>query len=539
MAIISLTIRSMKKLIILLLAFVPLGIFAQDSQRVYTLKNDNINNSYADIGNTFLVDNEVVFTSPKRGLADNRDKNSRKTFLDPPVEEVTEDELIIINENLFEDKDFNIQVGMVSFTKDKKTVFFSVNRKIKNRKREDEKEVKIKSSVNLQLFKASVNEKGEWVNLEMLPFNSNRFSTGQPVLNQDDTKLYFVSDGPESLGRTDIFVVDLYEDGTYGKPVNLGPKINTREREIFPFIDKENILYFSSDVYNGRGDLDVFVCKIFDNTISTPIKLGATVKGGKDNITYHMTEEKYRGYFSTIRQTGNTADDYIYTSTASSQVNFECQQEISGIVKNVDTYELLPNVQIMLFDNNDKKLGSFLSNETDASFTFKQSCNTTVKLKGYLDGYLIGELDIKTINDLNADPMEIVMNMSVDPSSEIGLMVDTPEVKDTDCLQNVISSIEIDQFTESNEDSTKSSHYDFKSNNQVYTVQIGAFLHNAQTDKYVNLTSMFNHLYNDGFNRYYSGVFDSYVEAVNYLNLIKKDGYNDAFVVGLKGEKRL
>jgi hypothetical protein len=50
---------------------------------------------------------------------------------------------------------------------------------------------------------------------------------------------------------------------------------------------------------------------------------------------------------------------------------------------------------------------------------------------------------------------------------------------------------------------------------------------------------MFNHLYNDGFNRYYSGVFESYAEAVNYLKLMKKDGYDDAFVVGLKGEKRL
>lgn len=538
MATISLTIRSMKNLIIILLAFVPVGIFAQDSQGVYTLKNDGVNNSYADIENTFLGDNKVVFASPKGGLADNRDENSGKTYSHPPIEELTKDDLLLMNENLLKDNDFNIQVGMVSFTKDKKTVFFSVNRKIKNKKREDEKEVKIKSSVNLQLFKAGVNEKGEWVNLEMLPFNSNRFSTGQPVLNHDDTKLYFVSDGPESLGRTDIFVVDLYEDGTYGKPVNLGPEINTREREIFPFIDKGNVLYFSSDVYNGRGDLDVFVCKIFDNTISAPIKLGASMNGGKDYLTYYMTEEKYRGYFSTIRQTGDKGDDYIYASTPSSPVDFECQQEISGVVKNVDTHELLPNVQIMLFDNNDKKLGSFLSNETDASFTFKQTCNTTLKLKGYLDGYLIGELDIKTINDLNADPKEIVMSMSVDPSSKVDLIVESPEQKNTEALHSAINTVEIAQSTESIEDSVSSSHYDFNGNNKVYTVQIGAFLRNAQTDIYVNLTSLFNHQYDDGFNRYYSGVFASYTEAVNYLKLMKKDGYVDAFVVGLKGEKR-
>ena len=501
----------MKKLIILLLALIPVGIIAQDSKAVYTIKNDNVNNTYAEIGNTFSENNKVVFTSPLAELTYNPVKNIDKTFLVPPREEVTEDDLIIIK-NLLEDPDFNLQEGMVSFTKDRKTVYFSVNRKIMSKKSKKEQEVKIKGSVNLQLFKASVNENDDWVNLEMLPFNGNRFSTGQPFLNQDDTKLYFVSDGPESLGRTDIFVVDLNKDGTYGKPMNLGPKINSREREIFPFIDRDNVLYFSSDVYNGRGELDVFASKIFDNTISTPIKLDVPENRGKDS--------------------------YIYAFTASSKIDFECQQEISGIVKNLDTNILLPDVQIILFDNNDKRLLSLLSDETDATFSFKQTCNTSFKLKGYLDGYLIGELDIKTVNDLNSDPIEIVMNMSIDPSNENGLMVNSPKVNGTDGFQNELSTIEIDQSNDSIEDSVTSLHYDFNGNNQVYTVQVGAFLQSAQTDKYVNLTSLFNHLYDDGFTRYYSGIFESYVEAVNYLKLMKKDGYDDAFVVGLKGEKR-
>ena len=103
---------------------------------------------------------------------------------------------------------------------------------------------------------------------------------------------------------------------------------------------------------------------------------------------------------------------------------------------------------------------------------------------------------------------------------------------------NVNSTVEADQFPESNAVSVTSYHYDFNSNKQVYTVQIGAFLGNAQIDKYVNLNSLFDHLYDDGFTRYYSGIFESYAEAANYLQQIKKSGYNDAFVVGLDGEKR-
>jgi hypothetical protein len=49
---------------------------------------------------------------------------------------------------------------------------------------------------------------------------------------------------------------------------------------------------------------------------------------------------------------------------------------------------------------------------------------------------------------------------------------------------------------------------------------------------------LFNQRYDDGFNRFYSGVFESYEEALSHLDQMKKEGYNDAFVLGLQGEKR-
>jgi len=72
----------------------------------------------------------------------------------------------------------------------------------------------------------------------------------------------------------------------------------------------------------------------------------------------------------------------------------------------------------------------------------------------------------------------------------------------------------------------------------VYTVQIGAFHGNAEKDKYIQLSSMFNHVYKDGYNRYFSGIFESHEEASNYKELLKKNGFKDSFVVGLLGETR-
>jgi len=72
----------------------------------------------------------------------------------------------------------------------------------------------------------------------------------------------------------------------------------------------------------------------------------------------------------------------------------------------------------------------------------------------------------------------------------------------------------------------------------VYFMQIGAFQENVKTGTYTDSAGLFNHRYEDGFNRFYSGVFKSNKEALAHLKKMKKDGYNDAFVIGLKGSER-
>ena len=527
----------MKKLVILFLVMVSFGAFAQNASFAYQIKNGEVNDSYADAGTAFSGDNIEVLSLASEGPAYDKEGYGSSVYLDPDGVEFAKEESVMIREKVLDDPSFILKDAMVSFSKDKKTVFFSVNRKIKSKKDKNEEAVKIKSAVHLQLFKANINEKGEWVNLEMLPFNGNHFSTGQPYLNQDDTKLYFVSDGPESLGRTDIFVVDINEDGTYGTPVNLGPEINSEEREIFPFINQDNVMYFSSDVSNKKGDLDVFVSKIFDNTMSAPIKLEATVNAEKLDFQVPAVNEKENEPFLSDVQAGKRVED-LYAFAASIPVTFECQQEISGTVRNMDTQELLPNVEIILYDGNNNQLQSLLSGAGDATFSFKQSCNTTYTLKAYLNGYLTGELDIQTVNDLNAAPMEIVMHMSEAPVVETDQVAEVTEITSPEEDLSVTTAVEAASDETSNEETVAGSQYNFTSDKQVYTVQIGAFKANAETDKYSHVTGLFNHLYDDGFNRYYSGVFGSYLEAQTHRDQIKKEGYHDAFVVGLKGEER-
>ena len=60
-----------------------------------------------------------------------------------------------------------------------------------------------------------------------------------PALSPDEKTLYFVSDMPGTVGASDLFMVSINEDRTFGTPQNLGPNINTEARETFPYITSE------------------------------------------------------------------------------------------------------------------------------------------------------------------------------------------------------------------------------------------------------------------------------------------------------------
>ncbi len=385
----------MKKLMTMMLVVVPFGMMAQSAQEVYAVTDDIFNMSYADLGNTF-TDEEKSIDAP---------------ILSVSSEDASDDDMFKVDDLLLADPDFDIQENMISYTKDQTTVYFSANRTIKA----NETEVKIKKSVQLQMFKANITENGEWENLEMLPFNSKKHSTGYPALNQDETKLYFVSDGPESTGKTDIFMVDLLKEGTYGKPENLGSKINTAERELSPFVDDSNVLYFASDIETAGDELNVFASELIDNKPSTRIKLDVQATDSKED---------------------------------------------------------------------------------------------------YIAAYKAVDAEVKMLAEKEAN------------------------LRDMEILQEAESLANIARIEEDFKDALSGVAYDFSSDNVMYTVQIGAFLKNVKTSDYADSSVLFNHRYDDGYNRFYSGVFESQEKALAHLTEMKKEGYDDAFVLGLTGKKR-
>ncbi len=401
----------MRKYLAMMLLCCATFLTAQTTPGKHSVKLLDVNTKEADFGVAFLGKDKIVFASPsdKVTIIKRVWRENGQAYLDLYMGDVDSLGGIINKRKLEGEANRKLHEASLVFTKDLKTVYFSANNY-----NEKEKSIRGKKGFdNIQLYKASVNKEGLWSNITKLPFNSDDFQSGLPSLNVDETKLYFVSDREGGFGKTDIYVVDIRNDGTYGDPVNLGPKINTEEREMFPFMSDDNILYFSSTGHAGYGNLDVFASKIFDNTVSTPLNLEAPINSPKDDFAYILKEELQKGYFSSNRADGK-GDDDIYYFSEDDELFIECLQTVSGVVKDKETQALMPGTIVQVLDMDGNQLQITAASEEDASFSFKLPCNTDYQLVAMSDGYLKLETPVKTVNDLEAPDLVQDLEMAQD-----------------------------------------------------------------------------------------------------------------------------
>ncbi len=108
----------------------------------------------------------------------------------------------------------------------------------------------------------------------------------QPSISPDGLTLYFSSRRFGSIdGSEDIWVAYKNTDGSWGRPVTLGPQINTGGSERSPFIAADGrTLYFSSNGRPGFGGHDIFMTRKHDDgTWTEPVNLGSPINTSGDD----------------------------------------------------------------------------------------------------------------------------------------------------------------------------------------------------------------------------------------------------------------
>lgn len=114
-----------------------------------------------------------------------------------------------------------------------------------------------------------------------------------------DGSLYFTSDRPGGLGRSDVYRAQRQPDGTFAEPVNLGPPINTEHSEGDTFVaPDEAYLIVASSRPGGFGQSDLHVSfRQPDGSWGELVNLGETINSDQTDYCPMVTPDgKYLFY---------------------------------------------------------------------------------------------------------------------------------------------------------------------------------------------------------------------------------------------------
>ena len=356
---------------------------AKNSGR-YELSPFAYNSPYSDFAPSFYNDG-VIFSSDRDtgNLARYRSTWNAKDFLD--LYKVNVDSSSINSVAKFGEKiNTRLHESTSIITNDGKTLYFTRNNFNDGKYVKDEKGV-----IRLKIFRAQLVD-GIWSNIEELSFNDDSYSVAHPALSPDQKTLYFASDMPGTLGESDIFKVAINEDGSFGKPINLGDNINTEARETFPFVTSEGVLYLSSDGHLGLGGLDIFATKITDEKFDGIVaNVGEPVNSKMDDFTFVFKEDTRTGYFASNRAGGQGADD-IYKLLETIPLALECHQEITGTVRDKITNAVLVGATIKVIDENNEEILSAIT-DSEGNYSLLIDCNKGNFVRAMTQGYVPAE----------------------------------------------------------------------------------------------------------------------------------------------------
>jgi outer membrane protein OmpA-like peptidoglycan-associated protein len=282
----------------------------------YKMKKLAINNSNPVIGMTLFEDEQVLIS------AVNLEKNKNieeSPFLDVYQCKLNDSHEFVQPKMLDKKVNSKYHDGPVFYSFAERKLYIT-RTNIKNGKPVRDKN----GNVNLKLYAASF-ENGNWSSAQELKMNDDNFSTGHASISPDGQTMYFVSTKVDGFGGSDIYQCFKTTNG-WSDPINLGPNINTAGNEMFPFIDQNGMLYFSSDGHAGLGGLDIFRSERKNEIWTSAINMGAPVNSVMDDFALVYDSENDDGYFCSNR--GGKGDDDLYSYK---HVNIE-RMTITGLI---------------------------------------------------------------------------------------------------------------------------------------------------------------------------------------------------------------
>ncbi|WP_114491819.1 OmpA family protein [Candidatus Ulvibacter alkanivorans] len=361
-----------------------------EARQAYSAKNmEEINSKYSEFGGT-VIGKDFYFSSARN--------TSRKKYGwdEQPYLDIYKADIVggtVKNASLV-DGEINTKYheGNVAITADGKRMYFDRNDYFEG---DYDKSSEGVNQINLY-YAELIN--GEWQDIHSVDFNSDEYSTGHPALSPDGNTLYFVSDMPGGKGGSDIYKVSISADGSLGTPTRLSDVINTEGKEVFPYVDANGTLYFSSDGHLGIGLLDVFMAEANGNSFDTPVNMGVGVNSEDDDFAFKYDPNTKEGYVSSNRQGGKGSDD-IYAIKENEK---PCEVTINVQVINEYTDEPIREARVDLYDMFENRLSSRTA-DASGNAVLLAECDKKHIIQAFMRDFEPGVVEVSEANDTTLD----------------------------------------------------------------------------------------------------------------------------------------
>lgn len=210
----------------------------------------------------------------------------------------------------------NVNEGEATFTADGSMIFFTRCDESENQTRGCAIYTSTRALPQIEEGKKSKKKKKsdteeqntDWGTPVKLNLGDTMYNYMYPAISEDGLTLYFSSNMPGGMGGYDLWKAKRASvNDDFGKPVNMGSKINTEGLEGFPMVYGDSVLYFSSNGLPGMGGLDMFRYNLKGGKNAKAENLGVPLNSSMDEMSivyYPQDEDNYmmeRGYFSSNR----------------------------------------------------------------------------------------------------------------------------------------------------------------------------------------------------------------------------------------------
>ncbi|HEY0978276.1 MAG TPA: OmpA family protein, partial [Flavobacteriales bacterium] len=300
--------------------------------------------------------------------------------------------------------------GPMAFSADGRTMYFSRSNYYGRKLLKDGADVS-----HLKLFRATLDEAGEWNDIREFAYNSEEWSVGHPALSTDGRTLYFASDMPGGQGGTDLWRCVDNGQG-WGRPENLGATINTPGNEMFPTVNGD-ALYFSSNAHENMGGLDIFETHPESGYWSEPANMMYPINTEHDDFGMVLDTGGVSGFFSSDRN----GKDRVFGFTM-----HEPEFVLEGVVMNPIDGMYLPNIEVELVAES----GGIQRTTTaeGGTFRFDLQPNRMYTLKASMNGMLTSSVPVSTMgitsNAVLREKLELQPMQLEKPIVEVNVLFD-------------------------------------------------------------------------------------------------------------------